>query len=79
MCDATHAKCVTVATFDHLTITRDTMERTADGYGRLTPSGDFALVPGFEKTFTIYVFPYAADHVIEGRSIAQRIEALRPR
>jgi hypothetical protein len=79
VCDATGTKCLTVATFDGGVITRDTVERTADGYATLTPAADFALVPGLEKTFTVYLFPYRFDKVIEGRAIVDRINALRPR
>jgi hypothetical protein len=79
VCDASGAHCLTVATFDGGVITRDTIERTPDGYGTLTAAGDFALVPGLEKSFTVYLFPYRFDRVIEGKSIADRIDALRLR
>jgi hypothetical protein len=79
VCDATGTRCLTVATFDGAVITRDTVERTKDGYATLTAAADFALTPGLEKTFTVYLFPYRFDKVIEGRAIVDRINALRPR
>jgi hypothetical protein len=79
VCDATRTRCLTVATFDSGVIDHDIIERTAEGYGTLTAAAAFALTPGTVKTFTIYVFPYRYDRVIDGRSIAQRIDALRPR
>jgi hypothetical protein len=77
VCDASGTKCLTVATFDGGVITRDTVERAGDGYGMLTAAADFALVPGLVKSFTIYLFPYRFDKVIEGRTIVDRINALK--
>jgi hypothetical protein len=68
---------VTVATFAADVIRRDTVERTREGYGTLTPAGNFALTPGVVKKFTIYVFPYKPDAIVEGRSIVDRIAALK--
>jgi hypothetical protein len=79
VCDASGAHCLTLATFDGGTITRTTVERSQNGYGMLTAAGDFALEPGLVKSFTIYMFPYRYDKVVDGRSIADRIEELRPR
>jgi hypothetical protein len=56
--DVRHAGGHTVATFDGTVITCDTVERTSNGYLTLAPSADFALTPGLEKTFTVYLFPY---------------------
>lgn len=71
VCDATETQCVTVATFApqvHTIVAEDHY---------ITALSRFALKSGFADTWTVYIFPYRFDDVIEGKTVRQWIYELR--
>jgi hypothetical protein len=79
-CDQSQTRCITVATFSPVLKSFSMSFGTfaADQGGIVIPLGDAALVPGLDLYFTVYVFPYRYDEVVQGKSIRQWIYDLRP-
>ncbi len=71
-CDASGAKCVTVATFDPRA-----KEIQPGRAGYITVLGRFAMPQGFSASWKIYMFPYRYDNVIEGKTVRQWIYDLK--
>lgn len=75
-CSQDNSKCLTIATFNpsiqRISIRNFHGTNTSQGtyFSPVTP---FAITPGLDMTFKIYIFPYKFDTVIEGKSIRDRI------
>ncbi|MEN9787048.1 MAG: hypothetical protein RLZZ299_2312 [Pseudomonadota bacterium] len=74
-CDSSNDRCLTVATFDPLVLHAALVANPGTG-AYLTPIGIFNLHPGFERTWSVWVFPYRWDAVVNGRSIRQMIGSI---
>ncbi|MBI2895946.1 MAG: hypothetical protein HYY06_20480 [Deltaproteobacteria bacterium] len=68
-CDESGASCLTVAVFSPQYREIAASGYPGSGYGYLTPLGGFALEPGFDESFTAYLFPARHDQVIAGRTV----------
>jgi hypothetical protein len=74
VCDAGNTRCLTLASFSPLI--REVVLGTGDGQAYLTPMGLYAITPGLDISWTVYVFPYRYDQVVEGMSIRDHIREL---
>ena len=74
VCDAPRARCLTVASFSPLV--QQVVVGTGTGEAYLTPMGSFAITPGLDLSWTVYLFPYRYDEVVEGMSIRDHIRAI---
>ncbi|MBD3276044.1 MAG: hypothetical protein GF372_12080 [Candidatus Marinimicrobia bacterium] len=79
--DIDQEKSITVATFSPL-VKEFAINALDDGgglgHGYITPIGDFNIYPGLDINFTVYIFPYKYDDVVDGKSVRQWIYDLRP-
>jgi hypothetical protein len=72
-CDASAARCLTLAVFSEQYREIDLAGYPGDGYGYLTPLGGFPIEPGLDESFTAYLFPGRYDATIAGRTVRQWI------
>jgi hypothetical protein len=75
VCDGVGDRCVTIASFE-ASLVHASLAATPGKGAYLTPMGHWNLYPGFDETFTTYVFPYRHDTVVAGRTVRQWIHAL---
>ena len=75
-CDASAKQCLTVAMFSPQYRELDAAKYPGDGYGYLTPLGGFAIKPGLDETFTVYLFPARHDQKVAGKTVRQWIYEL---
>jgi hypothetical protein len=76
ICDATHTRCLTVACFSPI-CKEIVLDSAGSVEGYVSPVGYFALTPGLDLYFSMYIFPYRYDAVIGGKTIRQWIADLR--
>lgn len=74
-CDNSDDRCVTVVTFAP-SVLHATLSATAGKGAYLTPMGNFNLYPGFDETWTVWVFPYRYDDVVGGRTVRAAIHEI---
>jgi len=72
VCDVNEIRCVTVAIFSDL-VEEAHIDKPQDMTSYLTPIGWFNWYPGMHREFTLYLFPYKYDKVINGKSVKERI------
>jgi hypothetical protein len=81
VCDQSSTRCVTMAAFSpaskYLTggLFSDPWSATESGY--INTYGVFALVPGTEVFFSVYIFPYKHDQIVAGKTVRQWVADLK--
>ncbi len=75
-CDASAKNCLTVAMFSPQYRELDAAAYPGNGYGYLTPLGGFAIKPGLDEKFTVYLFPGRHDQTIAGKTVRKWIYEL---
>lgn len=75
-CSNDNSKCITIAVFNPM-IQRISIRNfhgadTSQGT-YFSPTTPFAITPGLDLTFKVYIFPYKYDTIINGKSIRERI------
>jgi hypothetical protein len=72
-CDASDTRCLTLAVFAEQYKEIDLAGYPGDGYGYLTPLGDFPIEPGLDERFTAFLFPGRYDANIAGKTVREWI------
>lgn len=79
VCDQAGSRCLTVAVksavFKEISF-HTFAQPDSVKLGYIGPHGNFALTPGTEYYFFVYVFPYKYDQVVGGKSVRQWIAEL---
>lgn len=76
-CNQDESHCLTVATFDTQLIQRAYIKTLSAGGSYLTPLAEVGFKPGDQYQFTVYLFPYKWNQIVNGKTIREHIYNLR--
>ena len=78
VCDGPQERCVTIASFSPVMNEVALHQNQGAGSGYVTALGYFAVQPGMDLQWTVYLFPYRYDAVVGGKTVRDTIYALAP-